>query len=101
MDIKKISPFFSVSPQIEIADVADLKAQGYRAIVNNRPDLESDNQPPSADIARAAQEQGLAYHHVPVIAGKISDEDVQRFVDTLEGLKLRTHSVLPNTKTLF
>ncbi len=83
MDIKKISPFISVSPQLSVPDVGVAASMGFKAIINNRPDNESDDQPPSADIERAAIAQGLAYRHIPVVGGKISDADIEAFKSAL------------------
>ncbi len=79
MDVKRISPFYSVSPQISVADVGVAASLGFKAIINNRPDGESDDQPAGADIERAAAAQGLDYRHVPVRGGQISDADIEAF----------------------
>ena len=65
MKFKKISPALWVSPQIEVADVARLAEMGVRSIVNNRPDGESDDQPDSESLARAAAAHGPG-HFRPV-----------------------------------
>lgn len=52
--------------QIRPQDVPLLAAHGVRMIVNNRPDGEAPGQPPSAEIAQAAAEAGLAYRHIPI-----------------------------------
>ena len=56
MDIKKISPSFSVSSQLTIKDLGLASSQGFKTVINNRPDGESDDQPSSAEFARVAQE---------------------------------------------
>jgi len=83
MDIKKISPFLSVSPQITAADVGILASQGFRTIVCNRPDGEADDQPASAEVAAAAERHGLTFHYQPVVAGKVTDEDVDAYAALL------------------
>ena len=83
MDIKKISPFLSVSPQISAADVGILAGHGYRTIICNRPDGEADDQPDAAEIAAAALRHGIAFHHQPVVAGKVSDADVDTYAALL------------------
>ena len=55
MEIKRISPELSVSPQLGVADVGIAASQGFRSIVCNRPDAEGDGQPPSAEIRQAAE----------------------------------------------
>lgn len=42
------------------------RADGFKLIVNNRPDGEEAGQPTSAEFAAAAQAAGLTYVHVPV-----------------------------------
>lgn len=64
----KLTEGLSVAPQISIDDIAEIAAQGYDIVVNNRPDGEEDNQPISADIAAAAEAAGLTYHHLPITA---------------------------------
>ena len=51
MDIHKLSPFLSVSPQVRTADVAELARLGFKAIINNRPDGESEDQPTHEELA--------------------------------------------------
>ena len=61
-----ITDTLSVAPQISTGDVAEAAAQGFRTIVNNRPDGESFDQPPGAEIAAACAAAGLAYVAIPV-----------------------------------
>jgi uncharacterized protein (TIGR01244 family) len=63
---RDVTAEFSVSPQIGLEDVALASADGFRLIVNNRPDGEAPDQPGSAEIEAAARAAGLAYVHVPV-----------------------------------
>ncbi len=79
MDIKQLSPFLSVSPQISPADVGILASQGYRTIICNRPDGEADDQPSTAEIGAAAERHGLTFHAQPVRAGQVTDDDVAQF----------------------
>ncbi len=62
----RITDSVSVAPQIAPEDVALAAAQGFRCIVNNRPDGESFDQPPGADIEAAAHAAGLAYVAIPI-----------------------------------
>lgn len=81
-----LTPEFSVSPQITVEDVAVLKAQGFRAILCNRPDGEDAGQTPAAAIRDEAARLGLAFAHVPVLSGGIEPGDVVAFRETLAGL---------------
>lgn len=86
--IGQLSPHFFVSGQITPHDIGELAAQGFKAIVNNRPDGEDAGQPTSDEIAAVAAGHGLAYVHLPVRSGGITAEMVQDFHDrvaTLEG----------------
>ena len=77
--IKQLSPFLSVAGQLEPADMGTLAANGFRSVINNRPDREGDGQPDSAAMEAAARASGLDYHYLPVISGQISDQDVVAF----------------------
>ena len=79
MQIKKVSPHFSVAEQLQVSDLGIAAAQGIETIVNNRPDNEAKGQPASADIAAAAEALGLAYFHIPVVPGKISEQNIEDF----------------------
>ena len=64
-DFRHVTDELSVAPQISVADVAEAKAQGFTAIICNRPDGEDPGQPAAAEIAAAAQAAGLTYTHIP------------------------------------
>lgn len=85
MDVKRINDHVSVSPQISPEDVAAIKAQGFVAIVNNRPDGESPDQPTGAEIEQAAHDAGLAYHFIPLGREGVSPDMVERTKQVLEG----------------
>lgn len=85
--VKPLTPFLSVAPQIAEADIGILAALGYKAIINNRPDNESDDQPSSNTIADAAHRHGMDYKHVPVISGQITDEDVVHFAEAISNVR--------------
>src|SRR5690606_36477567 len=76
-----------VSPQITVDDVQEAARQGYRTIVNNRPDGEEPGQPASRDIEMAAAAAGLAYAHIPVrgAPGPEQVEGVRRLLDSADG----------------
>lgn len=68
MKIVKLNDHVAVSEQISAADVQTIADQGYKVLVNNRPDGESPGQPSNAEIAAQAEACGLSYHHLPVTA---------------------------------
>lgn len=67
--------------QITPEQVALVKAQGFKTIINNRPDGEEPNQPLSDDIQKAAQEAGIAYVYDPVVASQINQQACQEFAE--------------------
>jgi uncharacterized protein (TIGR01244 family) len=78
-DFRKVTDNLSVAPQIELADVARAKAEGFRLVINNRPDGESPDQPSSADVEAAARAAGIAYVHIPVRGGPTQEQvDIER-----------------------
>ncbi len=85
MDLKRINDHVSVSGQIWPEDVTALKAAGFVAIINNRPDGESPDQPANADIAAAAEAAGLAYHFIPLGREGVSPDMVEQTRSVLEG----------------
>jgi sulfide:quinone oxidoreductase len=77
--IAQLSASFFVAGQIRAADLETLAGYGIRSIVNNRPDGEDPGQPDSAEIEAAAQALGLAYSHVPVVSGWMTQQNVEDF----------------------
>ncbi|HWV19588.1 MAG TPA: TIGR01244 family sulfur transferase [Devosia sp.] len=85
MDLKRINDHVSVSGQISPEDVATLKSLGFVAIVNNRPDGESPDQPAGAEIEAAAKAAGLAYHAIPLGREGVNAELVDKTKAVIEG----------------
>jgi uncharacterized protein (TIGR01244 family) len=85
LDVKRINDHVSVSPQIRPEDVAALKAQGFTAIINNRPDGESPDQPTNADMEKAAHDAGLSYHFIPLGREGVSSGMIEQTKEVLEG----------------
>jgi len=81
---RKIDARTFASPQITLADVAEAKALGVGLIVNNRPEGESDDQTPGAEIEAAAREAGIAYVAIPVTHAGFSMGQVQAMADALD-----------------
>lgn len=66
MDIRQISPNYAVSPQIDLSDLPQIAAAGFKAVICNRPDAEN---PPTlhADAMNAAAAAaGLGFTYIPV-----------------------------------
>ena len=65
VDIRRVTDAFAVSGQIRPEEIAAL-APRFTVVINNRPDGEDPGQPTNAEVERAAEAAGLAYHHIPV-----------------------------------
>ncbi len=73
---RKLTDDFYVAPQLEIDDFAEAASLGVRTVINNRPDGEAPDQLSDAEARAAAEAQGLAYVHVPVVSGGIHPDDI-------------------------
>jgi uncharacterized protein (TIGR01244 family) len=73
-DFRRVTDDLSVSPQISVADVEAAAAQGFKTIINNRPDGEEPTQPSGHEIEAAATAAGLAYFHIPVRGGPTPEQ---------------------------
>ncbi|MET3599389.1 TIGR01244 family sulfur transferase [Martelella mangrovi] len=87
MNIRPIDDFYAVSEQITPEDIADIKAQGFKSIVCHRPDGEEAGQPAFADVAAAAEKEGLYVAHVPVGGMGLTPDAVTGMVDALDDLE--------------
>ncbi len=80
-----IAPGFAVAAQLSASQMADAAAQGYKTVINNRPDGEGGpDQPLSQVIAAAAHAHGLHYVHLPVVSGAITPEQALAMRTALE-----------------
>jgi len=83
MTIKPLSPDLSVMPQIEVAEVADLAARGFKSIIGNRPEGEAPDQPAWSSLAAEAARHGMSARQIPVVPGQIGPDHVDRFASAL------------------
>ena len=86
-DLKKINNQITVGGQPTAEDIAQLKHDGFRTIVNLRTEGEED-QPMSPDEERKAVEKaGMKYVHLPVSSATMGPETVDKFRAQLPNLK--------------
>jgi len=83
-EFRQIVDGIYASPQIGLADVQLAKAMGVSLIINNRPEMESPDQTPGADIEAAARSAGIGYVAIPVTHAGFSDTQVTAMVEALE-----------------
>ncbi len=73
---RELDTTIAVSPQITADQVREVVASGFKSIICNRPDGESADQTPYAEIEAAASAAGLPIRNIPVISGAITMDDV-------------------------
>ena len=66
MDIRRITPDYAVSPQIQPEDLPEIAAQGFRTVVCNRPDSENPAELSASVMRIAAEAAGLRFVDNPV-----------------------------------
>jgi len=70
--------------QVTPEDIANAKAEGFAALINNRPDGEQPGQPTGAEIEAAAKANGLAYTAIPVDHSGFREDQVAAMAEALE-----------------
>ncbi len=83
LNLRHVGPGFAVSGQIMPQDLPEVAALGFGTVINNRPDGEGSDQPPSEEVERAARAAGLRYVHLPVVSGAITPEQARAMREAL------------------
>jgi sulfide:quinone oxidoreductase len=81
-----LTPNVTALPQLSADDIPELGKRGYRSIIGNRPEGETPDQPRWTELEAAAAASGMAAVQIPVVASKISEQDVDAFRQALEQL---------------
>lgn len=77
MEIKTIDQRFSTAGQLDATDLEEVARQGFKLVINFRPDGEGgETQPASASLAAQAASLGLAYAHIPVVPNQVQPAHV-------------------------
>ena len=79
---RAVTPASAVQDHLQPEEMALIYAQGYRSIINNRPDDEEAGQPAALTLEEAARAAGLHYVHIPVV-GVITAEQRQTMREAL------------------
>lgn len=77
MDLHRITPEYTVAPQVEPTDMAELARAGFTTVICNRPDAEV---PPDLQVAAmraAAEAAGLTFIDNPVVNGGLTQDMVE------------------------
>lgn len=83
MPFRTLTPDYTTSPQITLADIPGIRGAGYKTVICNRPDSEN---PPElrAEVLRAAIEAaGMKFVVNPVIGGALTAENVVAQADAI------------------
>lgn len=84
LDLRTLDDRVAVSGQLTPADMKDVAAAGYVAVVNNRPDGEAlFGQPRTADLKDAAAKVGLVFLDLPFSGPRASPDQVRALVSLL------------------
>lgn len=85
MDIRDVTPRYSVAPQLTPEDMAALAEAGFTDVICNRPDSEVPPDIDSTAMRSAAETAGLRFHDNPVVNGALTLTEVHRQGDLLAG----------------
>lgn len=86
MEPNKLTEDLAVMGQITPEDVAALAQAGFKSIICNRPDEEEPGQPDFAEIAAAAEAQGMPAVQIPVDAERPVEMQKDAFARALADL---------------
>ena len=86
MNITALAPNFSICDALSASDLAEVKAQGFQAVICNRMPGEAEDHPSCDALCQAAAEQGLAWREIPVKPGEYTDSAVAEFSAALAEL---------------
>lgn len=71
----------SFTGQITPDQLQTIADDGFKTIINNRPDGEDANQPSSSEIEAAAKQAGLAYKEISFAGNALTQPIVEEFAD--------------------
>jgi uncharacterized protein (TIGR01244 family) len=87
VSLQPIAQDVYAAPQLTPEAMASAAEAGFKAVMNNRPDMEGGpEQPGSAAIEAAARAAGLEYAYLPVQGGYQSPEEIAKCAELLKTL---------------
>lgn len=84
MNLSRLTENYAVSEQIQPADVVAIAAQGFMAVICNRPDKEEPGQPDASEVAAACENVGIAFHHIPVAGMPLPEAAVKEHREVID-----------------
>ncbi|MCP5083054.1 MAG: TIGR01244 family phosphatase [Alphaproteobacteria bacterium] len=85
MEFKNIDDGLAVAGQIASGDLSRAAEQGFKTVINVRPDGEQADAMTAGQARDVASSTALDYYHLPVLPTQITDEDVAAFKALLTG----------------
>ena len=82
--MRKLDEQLSISGQIGPEDMQALAGMGYKAVICNRPDGESFNQPSHEVMQAAASAAGLKFHYIPGTQMTLNPDTAMQFRKALD-----------------
>jgi len=76
MDIRTVTPRYSVTPQIAPEDVGAIKAAGFTKVICNRPDAENPPEWQAAAMEQAVRAEGLDFVNIPLTHQTMTPENI-------------------------
>lgn len=76
MDIRQVTPRYSVSPQIAPSDMPAIKAAGFARVICNRPDEENPPEWQAAAMEQAALAEGLEFVNIPLTHQTMNPDNI-------------------------
>lgn len=86
MQTRSLEQGVEITSALTLDELDQVKALGFKAVICNRVPGESDDFPDEESYRHKAEQLGLAWVHIPVKPGEYSQEDIQRFADSLAHL---------------
>ncbi len=83
MDIRPLTETYAVSPQIDLTDVAAIKAAGYTTVIDNRPDGEIPSHLHTQAMQQVVEAAGLTFVANPIIGGAMTMTNVEVQADAM------------------
>ena len=75
-EIVYVTPGFAVTGGLQPDDFAKVAALGFKSILSNLPDGESNEFPSAAEESGLAGQAGLGFRHVPATKSEVFDDQV-------------------------
>ncbi|GIT85574.1 MULTISPECIES: TIGR01244 family sulfur transferase [Roseobacter] len=85
MDIREVTPKFSVAPQISPDQMHDLVAAGFKRVLCNRPDAEVPVSHQAAAMEAAAKQAGLEFFACPLTHVSMTPDIIAKNHDLIDG----------------